>query len=127
MKTIIPTIITVEVMALLGYYIGRFLFPFLINRFTIKFILSFSKISKEMFNDWTNFRIVQNFSSAGAGLLSAIMVGLANILFNMSIPPLLWFFTSLIIVWFSVANGVTGRIRCGVISFLFFWIGFILT
>jgi hypothetical protein len=127
MGSIIITFIVVEVFSLIGYYLGRFLAPFLINQFTIR-LINFTKLSSDTSESLESplLRITQNFASAGSGIFAALGVRVASTLPNLQVSIGFWLFTSLIVAWFSAASGVSGRFRCSIISFIFYWLVFFL-
>jgi len=117
MGKIVITFIVVELFALIGYYLGRFLAPFLINKYTIKFI-KIIKLSPDI-------RTIQIFASAGSGAFAAFGVRIASALPYIDVSIGLWLFTCLVVIWFSAASGFTGRFRCGIISYFFYWIVYV--
>jgi hypothetical protein len=119
--------ITVEVAALIGYYLGRFLAQFAINRFTYRFLRTLDGPLADVAPEWLALRRVQRFGSAGAGALASLAVWVFSQQLSIEVPFGLWLFTSLIVAWFAAASGITGRLPCSVIAFVFYWAVYALT
>jgi hypothetical protein len=73
MKAIV-VFITVQVAAVIGYYLGRFLASFAINKFTYRFLCSLDGRLANLAPEWVALRRVQRFASAGAGAFAALAV-----------------------------------------------------
>jgi hypothetical protein len=120
MKAIV-IFLTTQFAALIGYYLGRFLGPFAINKFTFRFLQSLRTPFDEINPDWFNMRLIQRFGSAGSGICAPLVIYCFIRGLHIRIPVGSWIVASLIVAWFAASNGSTGRWQCSLIAFGFFW------